>query len=106
MRARDHTPSLFPDNGRTLTDDVQDAGRRTTPEDSKEGGQSSLCVNGWAVDFAKFFSRRCHVTSCGGGGAYRPPLRRDPPGALEEACASDGGEDRGLQRQAPIRGRR
>jgi len=25
MRARDHTPSLFPDNGRTLTDDVQDA---------------------------------------------------------------------------------
>jgi hypothetical protein len=111
MRARDHTPSLFPDNGRTLTDDVQDAflailtngkvtedkvgphgdllaefpiwGRRTTPEDSKEGGQFSLCVNGWAVDFAKFFSRRCHVTSCGGGDAYGTHFRRDRRCAIE-----------------------
>jgi hypothetical protein len=24
-------------------------GRRTTPEDSKEGRQSSLCVNGWRL---------------------------------------------------------
>src|SRR5260221_4240311 len=102
MRARDHTPSLFPDNGRTLTDDVQDAGRRTTPEDSKEGGQSSLCVNGWAVDFAKFFSRRCHVTSCGGGGAYGPPLPPDPPGAVEKGCCGDAGGDSGDQRKATV----
>jgi hypothetical protein len=82
-------PASFPDNGRALTDDVQDAflavltngkvtedkvgptaicslssriwGHRTTPEDSQEGGQTSLCVNGWPLDFAKFFSRKCHV---------------------------------------------